>query len=159
MSSVASPNETRTETDIETKTEPETETTNQAVVRRLYEEAFNRGRLEVMDELAGPDFVSHNAPGASVPGAESVKATVTMTRARFPDRRYELQDVLAEGDRVAVRWTMRGTNTGDHPGAPPATGRPVVVSGYAFYRLEGGLLREQWAAVDRLDIQQQLGQA
>ena len=153
MSSVASPNETRTET------ETETETTNRAVVRRLYEEAFNRGRLEVLDELAGPDFVSHNTPGASAPGAESVKATVTMTRARFPDRRYELRDVLAEGDRVAVRWTMRGTNTGQHPGAPPATGRPVVVSGYAFYRLEGGLLREQWAAVDRLDILQQLGQA
>jgi steroid delta-isomerase-like uncharacterized protein len=157
VSSVASPNETEIKTSTETSTE--SETTNRAVVRRLYEEAFNRGRLEVLDELAGPDFVSHNAPGAPAPGAEGVKATVTMTRARFPDRRYELQDVLAEGDRVAVRWEMRGTNTGQHPGAPPPTGRPVVVSGFAFYRLEGGLLREQWAAVDRLDILQQLGQA
>jgi predicted ester cyclase len=143
----------------ETGTESETESANRAAVRRLYEEALNGGRLEVVDELAGPGFVSHSAQGAAAPGAESIKATARMTLARFPDRRYELQDVLAEGDRVAVRWTMRGTNTGDHPGAPPATGRPVAAAGYAFYRLEGGRLLEQWAAIDRLDVLQQLGQA
>jgi steroid delta-isomerase-like uncharacterized protein len=128
-------------------------------VRRLYEEGFNSGRLEVVDELAAPDFVNHSAQGASSPGAESVKATARMTLARFPDRRYVLQDVVAEGDRVAVRWTMRGTNTGEHPGGSPATGRRVEITGYAFYRLEGGRLREQWAAIDRLDVLQQLGQA
>jgi steroid delta-isomerase-like uncharacterized protein len=140
-----------------------TPTSNKAVVQRLYDEVLNQGRLEVVEELATPDYVTHSpspsAPGpdASLRGPAALEATVVQVRSRFPDVRFAIEDMVAEHDRVAVRWTLRGTNTGDYPGFPPATGRRVEVGAIVIYRLEGGRLAELWPVIDLLGMVRQLG--
>jgi steroid delta-isomerase-like uncharacterized protein len=131
---------------------------NRRVVRRYFDEVLNEGRLEVADELAGPGFVVHaTGPVSSPTGPEGLKSIAGSLRARFPDIRFHVDDTVAEGDRVAVRWTFRGTNTGDAPGFPPATGRPAVVTANVIFRLEDGRLAELWPVIDLLGLVRQLG--
>jgi steroid delta-isomerase-like uncharacterized protein len=127
---------------------------NKAVVRKL-EAALNAGRADAGLEVWAEDLLFN---GRRISPRDIARLRASLWDA-VPDLRWTMEQLVAEGDWVAVRWTMRGTNTGEHPGGPPATGRQVEVTGYAFYRLEGGRLREQWAAIDRLDVLQQLGQA
>lgn len=118
-----------------------------AIVRRLYDEVLTGGRLETADELLAPGFTSHDGPGAHLSGPEVIKVTRRTLAGAFSDLRFEILDLLAENDRVAARWRMRGTHTGEFVGLPP-TGKPIRQEAIVLFRLEGDRLAELWAKLD-----------
>jgi steroid delta-isomerase-like uncharacterized protein len=124
-------------------------------MRRFFEEVYNRGNLAVADELAAPDFVSHDA-GNPTHDRDGVKQIVRAIRAAFPDVRLTADDVLEDGDTVVVRFTMRGTQRGAFMGIP-ATDKPVVVTGIDIVRFGGGRAVEHWHEWSGLGLLQQLG--
>jgi steroid delta-isomerase-like uncharacterized protein len=131
-------------------------TAEAALYRRWFEEVVTRGDLALADELLSDDYVLH-FPG--VPGPvdrEGHKALVRMFRAAFPDWTERVDDVIADGDRVAIRVTGRGTHQGDFQGIS-ATGRAVTASGIGIGRIADGRIAEAWAAYDALGLLQQLG--
>jgi steroid delta-isomerase-like uncharacterized protein len=129
---------------------------NKALVRRVYDEVLNGRRLDLADALVAPDFVNHLGPNPDLRGPESLKAVARPLFEGFPDLHFRVEDVLAEGDRVALRWTMTGTNSGPFRGFPP-TGRPVRVPAVVLYRVQDGRLAEFWPLVDLLGLLTQLG--
>lgn len=131
---------------------------NTALVRRFIEEMINGNQLSLADDLFTPDYVDHT-PGAPPvpPGPAGMRETVNVFRTAFPrDMKYTIDDLFGAGDRVAVRWTASGTNTGSLMGLPP-TGKHVSVSSVYIFRVEGGKLAEAWGDFDALGMQQQLG--
>lgn len=129
---------------------------NKAVIRRAYEELWNERNVEVVDELVAEDFLNHAAPPDRQRGRRSLKDVVRMFEGAFPDFRYEVEDVIAEGEKVAVRDVFRGTHEGDFMGIP-ATGNRVTMEAIHIYRLSGGRLAEHWVARDDLGMMRQLG--
>ena len=130
---------------------------SKALARRLIEEMFNRGNLEVADELYAPDYVNHD-PGnpEEIRGPEGIKGYVGVHRTAFPDLQLTIEDQVAEGDRVATRWTGRGTYQGDLMGIAP-TGRRVTATGITIDRISGGKVVETWTNFDVMGMMQQLG--
>ena len=125
------------------------------IYRRWFEEVVS-GDLALADELLTPGYRLH-FPGVPEPlDREGHKALLTMFRTAFPDWVETVEDVIADGDRVAIRVTGRGTHLGDFQGIPP-TGREVTASGIGIARLEGERIAESWAAYDALGMLQQLG--
>src|SRR5262249_18967502 len=102
---------------------------NKQIVRRLFEEAFNHERLAVLDELVATEYA--DATGARGPGA--FREVIGRLRGAFPDLRYTIDDVVAEGDRVAVRWHWSGTHQGTFRGVPP-TYRSITNNGAAIFQ-------------------------
>jgi steroid delta-isomerase-like uncharacterized protein len=129
---------------------------NKALFRRAYEELWNRGNLSVADELIAPDFVNHSASAGSNRGPESMRASVTWAREAFPDLRFEIEELVAEGDIVAGRLSMSGTHRGPLMGMPP-TGRSVRANHMHFVRVRDGKAVEHWGARDDLGMMRQLG--
>jgi predicted ester cyclase len=80
-----------------------------AIMRRYYEEAWKQGNLDVLDEFIGDEYVNDSPAFPVRPGVEGVKAIMRVFRAAFPDQRFMVEDLLADGDRIATRWTFRGT--------------------------------------------------
>ena len=130
---------------------------NKAIVRRVYEEAINRGNMAVVDELVSPDYVAHD-PGFPQPvrGPEGLKQYFLVFRTAFPDLHLTIEDIIAEGDTVVVRHTARGTHQGDLMGMPP-TGKQETVTGIAIHRLVNGKFVESWVNAGSLGLMQQLG--
>ena len=130
---------------------------HKAIVRRFVEDVLSQGNLAAADELLDPNFVLRHA-GIPEPirSAEYFKQYTSALRSSFPDIRAALEDVIAEGDRVAVRLTWHGTHQGAFQGIPP-TGRSFTVTGMAAYRLAGSKITEAWAELDMLGMLQQLG--
>lgn len=128
---------------------------NKAIFRHWFEETWNKGNLEVADELTAPDFVLH-AAGPMAPGLEGFKQTVTQWLTGFPGGRMTIDDLFAEDDRVIARWTASGTHNGELFGISP-TGKKVSWMGITIYRLAGGKIAEAWGEVDTLGMMQQLG--
>jgi steroid delta-isomerase-like uncharacterized protein len=129
---------------------------NKARSRRFFEEVWGKGNLAVIDELTASNFVNHNAPPGLPPGLEGLKQFVVMYRAAFPDIQISIDDVIAEGDKVVIRWTARGTNTGPLFGMP-ATGKAATVTGITIERKVDGKSVEGWNNFDQLGMLQQLG--
>jgi steroid delta-isomerase-like uncharacterized protein len=129
---------------------------NKAIIRRFVEEAFNEGNLDVADEVYAPDFVSHESTGPVGRDPEYVKQFVGTYRGAFPDGHTTFEDVIAEGDRVAYRWSFRGTHRGELMGIPP-TGKEVTITGITVERISGGRIEEEWNNFDRLGLLRQLG--
>ena len=131
---------------------------NKRVARRIVEEAFTQGRLEVIDELVADEFVNHDsaAPPDLPPGREGLKELVRFYQRAFPDAQVTVEDQIAEGDRVVTRYTARGTHQGDFAGLPP-TGRQATAEGISIDRIEGGKIVESWNAFDQLGLLRQLG--
>lgn len=127
-----------------------------SVIRRLTEEFWNKGNPEVLDEVFASDFVDHNAPPGSTPGRDGFKQFATTFRTAFSDTSSTVDDLIAEGDKVAWRWTFRGTHTDTLLGIP-ATGRQITLTGITIDRLAGGRIVERWSQVDFLGMMQQLG--
>jgi steroid delta-isomerase-like uncharacterized protein len=126
---------------------------NKALVRRHLEEAVNLGRPEVWVDIMAEDFLLHHP--LVEPGRSSYAAALGLLRAGFPDLNVEVLDLLAENDRVMVRYIERGTHTGDFVGLPP-TGRTYEKHGFALYRIAKGQLAECWMQEDDQGYQQQL---
>ena len=129
---------------------------SEALVRRFYEEGWNADNIDVYDELVTEDFVDHQALPGLPPGREGFKQLNAMFRSAFPDIVVNVEDVVAEGDLVAVRWTSTGTHKGPLFGIP-ATGRAVRVNAMVVYRIEDGRLAEGWINRDDLGMMRQLG--
>jgi steroid delta-isomerase-like uncharacterized protein len=110
---------------------------NKRISWRLQEEVFGQGKLELVDELLAPDYVSH-APGDPVlsRGPEDIKEVVRSYHSAFPDINFAVEQQVAEGDMVVTRWTARGTHRGKFMGVPPS-GRRIEVSGMSMDRISG----------------------
>jgi steroid delta-isomerase-like uncharacterized protein len=128
-----------------------------AISRRFLEEAFNSGKLDVVDELVAPEFVNHDAalPEPTV-GIEAAKASINGYREAFPDLRLTVEQQLAEGELVTTRWSARGTHQGELMGMA-ATGKQATVTGITIDRIVDGRLVESWTNWDTLGLMQQLG--
>jgi steroid delta-isomerase-like uncharacterized protein len=128
-----------------------------AILVHYYEEIWNRGRLEVCDELIAPDYVNHSAPMPDLPpGPEGLKQTVAAVRRAFPDLHYTIEDMVLGGDKAALRVTMRGTHRGDFLGVAP-TGRKIEVQELQIEHLRDGQIVAHWHQIDDLGLQRQLG--
>jgi predicted ester cyclase len=130
----------------------ETPDRNKQVVRRLYEESINRTRPELLADLISDDFVDDQGGR----GPSGFARNIESLRAGFPDIRFTLQELVAEGDRVAVRWNWEAKHTGTFRTWPP-TGKRVTNSGIAIYRLEQGRIVAVSLETDRLGVLQQIG--
>jgi predicted ester cyclase/uncharacterized protein YndB with AHSA1/START domain len=129
---------------------------NKAVYRRWFEEVVSGGDLALADELLAPGYRLH-FPGMPGPlDGEGHKALVEQFRAAFPDWEETVEDVVAEGDRVVIRVTGRGTHEGEFQGLAP-TGRRVSATGIGIGRMASGRIAEAWAAYDALGLLAQLG--
>jgi predicted ester cyclase len=129
---------------------------NKDVIRTLMAEV-DRGNLGVVDAVYSPDYVDHSpSPGRSLaPGREGVRQAFLLFQRAFPDARHTIEDLVAEGDRVAARISARGTHTGVLFGHPP-TGRVVTLAGITIYRIVGGRIVERWTG-HGLGVLDQLG--
>ncbi len=128
---------------------------NRAVVRRLMNEAYTRP--EVHNELVADDYVGHFPPNPTLHGPEGLKRFNAQAVTAFPDAHAAIEDLVAEGDEVVVRWMLRGTHEGELRGGIPATGRRVQVSGITISRLKDAKVVENWGNYDLLGMLQQLG--
>jgi len=131
-----------------------------AVLRRLIE-AINRQELaRVAPEVIAPGFVRHDLAGTwpGVRGERGVVDLVGSLQAALPDLQFEIDDIFGAGDRVALRFTMRGTHRAELLGRP-ATGRPITVSGINIYRFQDGKIAETWQLADVAGLVHQLQDA
>jgi steroid delta-isomerase-like uncharacterized protein len=132
---------------------------NKEKVRRVLEEAFGQGKVEVIDEVLHSDFVCYdpNSEAGEVRGAETIKGEIGYFRQAFPDFFWRVEDQVAEGDKVVSRYTMGGTHQGEFFGVP-ATGKRVEITGIQIDRFdESGELVEEWPEYDLLGAMQQMG--
>ena len=131
---------------------------NAAAARRVVDEAFNHGRMEVFDEICSPDVVSHDpAELEDLRGIEAHKERVHAYRTAMPDLEVVFDDLIATGDKVVSRWTARGTNDGELLGMPP-TGKRVEITGISIDRFDAdGKLVETWDQWDNAGFMAQLG--
>jgi serine phosphatase RsbU (regulator of sigma subunit)/predicted ester cyclase len=125
----------------------EAEEKHKALVRRYFEEVWGKGNVAAVDEFMAPDYVEHTGPPGSRPGRDTLKQYVAMYHNAFPDWRSTLHDILAQGDRVAYRWSTSGTHLGEWAGIPP-TGLHMTLRGITIHRIAGGRSVESWASVD-----------
>ena len=129
---------------------------SKAIVRR-YLGVFEQGNIELLDELLAPDYIYHTPATPDLPtGPEGVKGVVTMFRSAMPDLRVVIEDMIAEDDKVAVRYTLEGTHVGDLFGVPP-TGQQLSIKSITMERVSNGKIRDHWRITDSLDMMQQLG--
>ncbi len=131
---------------------------NKALIRRYFEEVWDKGNLDFIDELFTTNFVRHGptATEGEVRGLDGFKALVSMYRSALPDLRVPIEELIAEGDRVVTRWTARGTHQGELMGNAP-TGNRASVSGILIDRISGGKIEEEWVDYDTLHLMQQIG--
>jgi steroid delta-isomerase-like uncharacterized protein len=127
---------------------------SKALVRRFYEEGVHNPAL--FDELLAPTYVLHLPGSPPIAGIEGAKQLMTAYTSAFPDLQLTTEDLVAEGDRVAIRNTWHGTHQGVFQGLPP-TGKQVAFTGSDFFRVVSGKIAEQWADLDALGLMQQLG--
>jgi steroid delta-isomerase-like uncharacterized protein len=128
-----------------------------AAVRRAFDEAFNKGNLAVLDEVFAVNLTDYSTAAATgQTGLEGFKQRIAGHRTGFPDLRFEVADILVDGDKVAFRWTMSGKHQGPWMGRP-ATGKTMKITGMNMERLEGGKIVEHWSNPDVLSAMQQLG--
>ena len=130
---------------------------NKAIARRLIDEVFNLGNLDVVDEIIAPGFKHHdpNSEEGSM-GPKGFKQLLERYWRAFPDLQMELQQQIAEGDLVVDRWIARGTHQGELMGRAP-TGKKVETSGITIHRITNGKIVETWNNYDGLTMLQQLG--
>ena len=129
---------------------------NKAIVRHMTEEFYNQGNVESAERYFADTYVHHDPASPHVHDREGLKAVLRAFCAGCPDLHITIDQLLAEGDTVAKRWTYHATHTGDLAGLPP-TGKRITMSGLELFRLEGGKIVECWLGYDNLSLMQQLG--
>lgn len=132
-----------------------TEENNKAIVRRFYEEVFNQGREDVIDEIISPDYIDygHEPPGKGTEGAKQDYRGATSV---FSNTHYTIDELIATGDQVVARWTGTYIHSGDFAGIK-ATGKSVSLTGISIYRVANGQIQETRNAVNWMGLLQQLG--
>ena len=132
---------------------------NKEKMRRVLEEAFGQGKVEVIDEVLRSDFVCYdpNSEAGEVRGADTIKGEIEYFRNAVPDLTYTVEDQVAEGDKVVSRYTVRGTHQGEFFGVP-GSGKRIEMTGINIDRFdESGKLVEEWPEYDLLGAMQQMG--
>jgi steroid delta-isomerase-like uncharacterized protein len=130
---------------------------NKVVMRQYFEGAWEQGNLQLLDELLAPDYVNHNPATPDMPtGREGVKGVVSMFRSGMPDLKVVIEDMIAEGEKVATRYTLEGTHEGELFGVPP-TGKRLSIKSMTVERVSEGKVRDHWRVSDNLEMMQQLG--
>ena len=132
-------------------------TEEKALISQVFEEVWNRGKLDMADALYAATFVAHN-PGnpGQAPGPQGVKDYVAQARNDFPDLHFTVEEQIAEGALVTTRWTLRAIHQREVVGVAP-TGRQLTVTGISLWRITGGKIVEEWAEWDQLGLLQQIG--
>lgn len=128
---------------------------NKELIRRSVAEFYNRENVGTVDELYATDYVGHDPAGFKAGGVDHLKKFMKGIYASFPDFQLDIDDLIAEGDKVVKRWTVRCTHQGEFMGVPP-TGKAITFSGTDTYRIAGGKLAENWSTGDWLSMLQQL---
>ena len=129
---------------------------NKALTQRFIDEVFNQGNLATLDELVDDGFVEHEEfPGISADKA-GLKTFVTTLRDAFPDLRFEIVAMVADGDEVWIQNISRGTHKGEWMGIP-ATGKSIEVQAIDRVRVRDGRMVEHWGVTDVMTMMQQLG--
>ena len=128
------------------------------MAQRWYSEVMSEGKTEVIDQLCSPEWLDHDPLPGTTADLAGLKDFVAQIRAAFPDLQVTADEMIGEGDRLAVRSTLRGTHQGDFMGIP-ATGKRVEVSNYDFVRFENDQAAEHWGVIDSAVLMEQLGMA
>ena len=132
---------------------------NKQIVRRIFEDYVNRGNSDVLDELFAENYAGAQA-GAPATGRDGFAAAQKALRDGFPDIRYSITDLIAEGDRVTARWQWRGTHSGVFRGPAgtfPASGKSIANDGIGIFQVEQGKVTHAWLITDRLGFLQEIG--
>jgi len=129
---------------------------NKALIRRFVDEVQSGGNVGLIDEICSPEFVNHSAPPGIPADREGIKIVTAMFRRAFPDSYFTVEDMVAEGDKVATRKTFHGTHGGEFMGIPPS-GRSVSMGLIDIVRISDGRVVEHWSMGDTLGMMQQLG--
>jgi steroid delta-isomerase-like uncharacterized protein len=130
--------------------------TNKAIIRRYIEDVWGKGDFAADQEVVATDLVDHNPVPGWPSDLEGHHQVLVIFRNAFPDLQITLEDVIAEGDKVVDRWTMRATHSGPFMNIPP-TGKQVTLTGMDITRIENGKIVELWHQEDMLGLLQQLG--
>jgi steroid delta-isomerase-like uncharacterized protein len=129
---------------------------NKTLMQRYYLDVWQHGDMAAAEALVKPDVVDHMPMPGQGPGLAGHNQAVQMIRQAFPDAQFTIEDLVAEGDKVAGRWSMRATHQGEMLGVA-ATGRPVTMTGMDVARWQDGQVAEVWHIEDILGMMQQLG--
>ena len=135
------------------------EAENRALFERYFDQVANKDNLDLADEIFAADYQHHdpaNPDPRPMIGSQAVKDHLTSLKGAFPDLVFDIDDIVAEGDSIVVRWTARGTNTGDYFGMP-ATGKPIEITGMNTWVTRDGQAIEGWVNRDDMGLLQQLG--
>ncbi len=128
---------------------------NKAIVRQFFEEGPSKGNLKAANELLATNFALHG-PLPCAPGIPGISDVITACRAAFEDLNVTIEDMVAEGDKVAARFTARGIHKGAFMGLHP-TGKPITMTGIEIFRVEDGKIAEIWGEANLIGLMQQLG--
>ena len=127
---------------------------NKAIARRFYD-AMNEGKLEIIDEVIDENLIEHDELPGLTPNREGVRQFFQMVRTAFPDFSMTIEDMIAEGDKVFIRATMKGTQRGEFMGIP-ASGKQMAVPFADIVRFSGGRVVEHWGITDTGAMMSQL---
>ena len=133
-------------------------TPNKQLIIRYFEEVWNKGKLELLDEMIAPNYINHN-PGMAnpSPGPAGLKPIIARIRQAFPDLHYVIENMVVSDNQVAVHTTMQGTHTGDFFGLAP-TNKVIKVNQMQIERIENNKIVEHWRVTDELTMLRQLKQ-
>ncbi len=120
---------------------------NKELVRRFYKDVYVDWNMALVDEVVSPQFTSHDWPAGGPTGPLAFRHYYAAIRSAVPNARYEVDDLIAEDDRVVVRWRLLGTHKGEFRGIAPS-GRAITLKGIAIHRVQGGKLMERWVVSD-----------
>jgi steroid delta-isomerase-like uncharacterized protein len=141
--------------DDKRETEEEMSEQNKTLARRWFEDLFSRGNLDAANEILSAEFVDH-LTHEDERGLEELKHYVGIYRNAFPDIQDIVEDIVAEGDKVVVRWMSSGTHQGEFMSVAP-TGRHVTFTGMRLFRIADNKIVESWVNIDERGLQEQLG--
>ena len=127
-----------------------------AIANRWAEEVYKNKNLDAVDKLLSPDFTFNYAPPGIEPTREGYKQNVSAFSSSFPDRQWNTEDMIAEGDKVVLRWIGKGTHKGEFMGGSP-TGKEMTITGISIIRIKEGKILEEYAEMNMLGVMQQLG--
>jgi steroid delta-isomerase-like uncharacterized protein len=145
----------RSDGDDKRETEEEMSEQNKTLARRWFEDLFSRGDLAAANEILSAEFVDH-LTHEDERGPEELKHYVSIYRSAFPDIQDTVEDIVAEGDKVVVRWKSSGTHQGEFMGVAP-TGRHVTFTGMRLFRIADNKIVESWVNIDERGLREQLG--
>ena len=128
---------------------------NKRLVRRFYKEVYGDWNMALVPEMVSPRFISHDWPEGGPTGPQGFELFYSAIRAALPDARYEVDDLIAEGDKVVVRWRLLGTHQGDFRGIAPS-GQKIELKGIAIYRVDNGKLMERWVVTDLYGVLEEM---